>query len=460
MKTIKTLALFFAAALALTACSSSNDDDGGSTTPTPSETTTKVLHLSIKGSGSVDSRAFGTFDGSDGITDGSTTVDESRLNTLLVAIYNNDTHRIERKNYVNVDQDEIDPSTHTYVTSITYVATHPTVIVLANVPDTTLKVGQDEATIKARTAQLALTSIGTAASGDPVQVNTVNNTEITNLPMVGSTSTVNGPTSTINNPTDYNEYNATVVLNRLVARVSLASISASSDMLSTDTVRITDVFIRHAYVLSPIVNAGITPDNTYMSLYGTPVMDIKNLMTGKNFDTSTPQVDTEKDASYLHNTYTERDHNATSQIDWDNSNKMAYFYIFPYDDGKSGTFSQQTQLVIKGHYTRWATSRTDDNGNQLGPGRTIDKETFYPIVINGTPSTKVIYNGNQPSTAGNDYLEANRQYNIAATIQGLGQDKDVYNGGGNPNDTEQVTITVSVKDWLPVITQTVTVGKK
>lgn len=446
MKTIKTLALFFAAALALTACSSNDDVSSGTTTTTTDDNTTKVLKLTIQGSGTKATRSYGTFD-SEGNVSG---VSEAYLNTLLVAIYNNKTDKVERREYITVDQNDLqaDPKGGTgkvYVTNITYVAADPTIIVLANVPDTTIEIGDTKADLQTQLVNLAYTRSGSKTNGYETQ-----NGEY--LPMVGCATQPTLVSSSATSGGQYNEYEADVDLNRMVARVAVTSIKASSDMLASDTVRITDVFIRDAFVQSQMLHPDIAASSQDFTLAGDPVMDTKWIREGANFSTS--GSDPDQVAEYLRNHYTDRGANGwnvTDQVDWDNNNQMAYFYIFPTDSRYVDMFRYQTQVDIRALYTRWS------NGQRSTP-----EELYYPIVINdkATSTNNVTYDSGQPSWAGNGLVRGNRQYNIEVTIQGKGQPKDDHDDHKNPYDTEDVQITVRVSNWQPVITQKVTVGKK
>ncbi len=426
MKTIKTLALFFAAALALTACSSSSDDDSGTaTSPTSQGNTTKRLTLTIKNANST--RAVG-----DIANDEISGVDEANINNFIVGVYDNaaTTPILETMQTFS----GLTPNNGEYSLSITYQTSDPTIIVMANVPTSTFSPGQNQTALEADTVNLGVTRSGSTQDG-------------TQLPMIGSTTTLT-PTTVANS--NYNEYTATVELNRMVARVDLTNVTVDRTQLpATDSVHVTGVFIRHALTRSTIQHPDLASSTGHETLSGTPTTD-KNFC-GYNVSGA---VDQEVYTGYewLCNNYATSPLQRTASTTepdsvWKNQDKEAYFYVFP---NQNTVFANQTQLVIRVWYTRWDASQN---------ARSIDEEEFYPIVVN---EVKTDDNTNYTNSVAGEYgtgkIQPNRVYSIAATIIGPGQDGPTYGGGGNPKDTERVRVTVTVKPWASYIHQNVNVG--
>lgn len=417
MKTIKSLALVFAAAFALTSCSSSSDDVGGNVTPTPEGNTTKVLHIAIKGNNST--RATGTIS-----NDVIANVDEAKMNNLLIGIYDNTNGTLERLQPITtISSQEI--VNGVYQATVTYATASPTIIVMANVPSSVLALGQSSSQLQADTVGLETTANGSTQDG-------------TQLPMIGTTTTITP--STTSTTTRYNEYTATVELNRMVARVDLTGIQAT--LPAGDSVHVQAVYMRHTQSKSTILNPDNPQATNLFTLNGTP--STSSPVCGFNV---TGAVDKEPFAgySYIYNGYNVSTANETDSV-WKNQNKQAYFYVFP---NQATVFGNQTQLVIKARYTRW-----DATTN----ARTIDADEYYPIVVNDLAGDDVNYVNSDASESGTGRILPNRVYSLTATIIGEGQSEEEYGGGTNPKDKERVRINISVKPWRFIIHQQATVG--
>lgn len=389
MRIFKSFLFVMAAALAMIACSSDNDSQASKS----QQAVTKTLHISIQGNAGT--RASGT----------PAAADEAKINNLVIGIYDNTNKRLEsRKTIANPDV-----TGNEITTTVSYTTTKPSVIVLANVPEDILNqvpiTGAEEA-IKALAVNLDVTANADKTSQEAKQ-----------LPMVGSTDKVTAVTK--DGETSTTEFNASVVLNRMVSRVALTKIDVAG-LPSGDQFTVTDVFVRHAYTSSTILNEAIA-SSTNFTLTGFPVVSEYAIgMAGEGNDNDGLVK------AYLANAYTAA---------WSDANQ-AYFYIFP--NGNSD-FKDRTQLVIKGNYTK--------------SGAETSTVVYYPIVVNREANANISYTDASVAGAGTGTVQANHQYNIEAEITGAGQSGDDFNQDVDPSTNLKVNLTVSVADWAAVITQ-------
>jgi hypothetical protein len=406
-------------ALGLMASCSSSDDNTTNVNNNELVKGTKTLTLNIVGAQPMSGRSMGSFSTEEGnpLQVGG---NEATINNLIVIVYDNATGKFETANKFanpNVNNNEI--SVKAYFNS-----TSPSVFVLANVPLNTVDgiVGQNLDAFKALTASLNLTSITGDASGTS-QVPT-------NLPMVGSTTTLTAINAT---PTNV-DFSATVTLHRMVSRVALTSFTTNFSTTG-ESFTITDVFLKHVNTTSNFLHADVAADAAKATMNGAPTLGALHdgLLVGN--PSSVPSI-----ANYLETSY-----QSTAWNNGPTGGTPAYFYVFPNDNS---SFDAKTQLVIKGLY------KANDNSSP--------EERYYVCVVNAVPDgTKVTYTaptgGSLPSDAGSGTVAANRKYSLKVTVTGTPQiPSDVAQDvDPNPIGTNNVQLTIEVAEWAADIIQNV-----
>ena len=259
------LILMSVLALGLMASCSSSDDNTTNVNNNELVKGTKMLTLNIVGAQPMSGRSMGSFSSEEGnpLQVGG---NEATINNLIVIVYDNTTGKFETANKFanpNVTNNEI--SVKAYFNS-----TNPSVFVLANVPLNTVDgiVGQNFAAFEALRASLNLTSITGDASGTS-QVPT-------NLPMVGSTTTL---TAINASPTNV-DFSATVTLHRMVSRVALTSFTTNFSSTG-ESFTITDVFLKHVNTSSSFLHntsssflhADVAADAARATMNGAPTVE-------------------------------------------------------------------------------------------------------------------------------------------------------------------------------------------
>jgi len=211
---------------------------------------------------------------------------------------------------------------------------------------------------------------------------------MTALPM---TSGIVSPLSLSGNGTT----NKTVELTRVVARVSINNIATSFDSNG------------------PYAGATFTPTEIFM--YNVNDNYTWNGTASASATTVSGESTASKSFAYLGT--------GTTNYVSPSSTASQFFYVFPHSS------TLPTKLVIKGTFT---------------PSGGTAQTMYYPIVVNHAQSNTTFTDANGKSiTNTNDAtIEANKAYNIAVTITGLGvidPSLDI--------DPSAVTINSQVQDW-------------
>lgn len=190
--------------------------------------------------------------------------------------------------------------------------------------------------------------------------------------------------------------NITVMVSRLVARVTLTNITTNfkgglaNKSLAIDSVYLLNVVGTKSYGDSTIVVSPATVYNRADAGFSFPIFDAYG--TPVNVNNTTPYTSSRANGNH--------------------------FYVY---SNAGNTFATSTRLIITGML----------NGTR----------TYYPIAVN------VSGNGYTPTNAG---ITANSQYAITVSISGV--------GSTNPNTPVQsatLTITVTPQNWATVINQAV-----
>jgi hypothetical protein len=297
------------------------------------------------------------------------------------------------------------------------------VFVVANVPLNALDgvVGQNMAAFKNATASLNVTSITGDASGTS-QVPT-------NLPMVGSTTTLTQPNAGV-----ATDFAASVTLYRMVSRVALTKFTTEY-VTSGRSFRITDVFLKHVNTTSSFLHEQIAADAAKATMNGSPT--VASPVDGLLVPSTAPGAPTPSIASYLTSHYASG---------WDGT-APAYFYVFP---NTASLFDGKTQLVIKGKYKSTSTSE--------------EEERYYVCVVNAAPDNEnVTYAPGSTADAGSGTIAANRKYSLEVEVTDgsdgtkapLTPDDVAKDIDPNPLGTNNVQLTITVADWAADIVQTV-----
>ena len=412
----------------ITSCSSSNDENV--TTGPDLVTGTKTLTLNIVGAQPMQGRSIGTVSADEGhpLQVGG---NEATINNLIVVVYDNTSGHFEPANkFVN-------PSAlgGTITEKVYFKSTNPSIFVLANVPLNTVDaiVGDSHtlADFQALTASLDVTSI----TGDATGTSQVP----TNLPMIGSSTTLTANGTENVGATTIQKYTANVTLYRMVSRVALTSFETKFTTTG-ESFTITDVFIKNAKNTSTFAGVDITSEVGKATMNGTPGlsnveydgMAVSNTAVGVTPNSVLP---------YLGSTYSPSPTFGADGL----INEPPYFYVFP---NNSATFDKKTQLVIKGKYKANATASEEDR--------------YYVCVVNAVPDgTKVTYTaptgGSLPTDAGSGTIAANRKYSLKVTVVGAPQmPNDVAQDvDPTPQGTNNVELTITVAEWGADIIQNV-----
>lgn len=349
----------------------------------------KAITLSIKGASS-DTRASGTVG------------NESSVKNIVIAVF--DGTSLENTFVVSSP----DVTNNTITKKITYKASTPKIVVVANVPASLFAGVKTEDEFKALTASLDNTTSTyntetadfTLAVGDKDNIG-IQKSDV--LPMIGTASSIDA------------NGNSTVSLYRMVSRVAISNITTAFSQYGPYagyTFKVEQVYMANvpsASTLasewdsnggnnSPVTSAlvqGLTTDETgYKSYLGTGVINVATPF-------STPQ----------------------------------YFYVFP---NTSTVFATQTKIIIKGQLY-------DKDGALVGT-------YYYPVVVNRAQTGTDINNSNSgdASHSGNGTVGANRTYTLGVTI--------MTKGNTNPDDDlkpNDLSINITVSDWSSNLTQDV-----
>ena len=417
---MKKLSLILMSILALglmASCSSSDDNTTNADTKLVSGT--KTLTINITGAHAMAGRNIGSFSTEEGnpLQVGG---NEATINNLIVIVYDNDNNKFEPANkFVKPDVTNNAISEKVY-----FKATNPSVFVVANVPLNALDgvVGQNMAAFKAATASLNVTSITGDASGTS-QVPT-------NLPMVGSTTTLTQVT-----PSVATDFAASVTLYRMVSRVALTKFTTEY-VTSGRSFTITDVFLKHVNTTSSFLHEQIAADAAKATMNGSPTVGAPH--DGWLVPSAQPNAENPAIASYLISSY---------GSGWDGT-APAYFYVFP---NTGAAFANKTQLVIKGLYKK------DDSSSP--------EVRYYVCVVNAIPDGEnVTYAPGSTTDAGSGTIAANRKYSLEVKVtDGADGSKapltpdDVATGTDpDPLGSNNVQLTITVADWAADIVQKVT----
>ncbi len=402
----------------ITSCSSSNDENV--TTGPDLVTGTKTLTINITGAHAMAGRNIGSFSTEEGtplLVGGN----EATINNLIVIVYDNVNNKFEPANkFVNPDA-----TGGTITEKVYFKTTQPSVFVVANVPLNALDgvVGQNMAAFKAATASLNVTSITGDASGTS-QVPT-------NLPMVGSTTTLTKVTSTVET-----DFAANITLYRMVSRIALTKFTTDFKGAAGRSFTVTDVFLKNVNTTSSFLHEQIAADAAKATMNGSPTVGASH--DGFLVPSNDPSARNPSVASYLLSSYASG---------W-NGEEPAYFYVFP---NTASAFANKTQLVIKGQYVS-STGSTP-------------VERYYVCVVNAVPDGEnVTYAPGSTSDAGSGSIAANRKYSLEikvtdgsdGTQEPLTPDDVATDVDPNPLGQNNVVLTISVADWAADIVQNVT----
>ena len=402
----------------MASCSSSDDNTTNADTKLVSGT--KTLTINITGAHAMAGRNIGSFSTEEGnpLQVGG---NEATINNLIVIVYDNDNNKFEPANkFVNPTV-----TSNTISEKVYFKATNPSVFVVANVPLNALDavVGQNMDAFKAVTASLNVTSITGDASGTS-QVPT-------NLPMVGSTTTLTQVT-----PSVATDFAASVTLYRMVSRIALTKFTTEFVGPAGRSFTVTDVFLKNVNTTSSFLHEQIAADAAKATMNGSPTVGASHdgfLVASTASGARTPSV-----ASYLLSSYASG---------W-NGEEPAYFYVFP---NTASAFANKTQLVIKGQYV-----------SESGATPTT---RYYVCVVNAVPDgDKITYASGSTSDAGSGTIAANRKYSLEikvtdgsdGTQEPLTPDEVATDVDPNPLGQNNVVLTITVADWAADIVQKVT----
>lgn len=402
----------------MASCSSSDDNTTNADTKLVSGT--KTLTINITGAHAMAGRNIGSFSTEEGtplLVGGN----EATINNLIVIVYDNVNNKFEPANkFVN-------PSAlgGTITEKVYFKTTQPSVFAVANVPLNALDavVGQNMDAFKALTASLNVTSItGDAAGTSQVP---------TNLPMVGSTTTLTQPNAGV-----ATDFAADITLYRMVSRIALTKFTTDFKGAAGRSFTVTDVFLKNVNTTSSFLHEQIAADAAKATMNGSPIVGASHdgfLVPSNDPNARNPSV-----ASYLLSSYASG---------W-NGEQPAYFYVFP---NTASSFDGKTQLVIKGNYV-------SSTGATPIP-------RYYVCVVNAVPDgDKITYAPGSTSDAGSGTIAANRKYSLEikvtdgsdGTQEPLTPDEVATDVDPNPLGQNNVELTISVADWAADIVQNVT----
>lgn len=402
----------------ITSCSSSNDENV--TTGPDLVTGTKTLTINITGAHAMAGRNIGSFSTEEGqpLQVGG---NEATINNLIVIVYDNVNNKFEPANkFVN-------PSAlgGTITEKVYFKTTQPSVFAVANVPLNALDavVGQNMDAFKALTASLNVTSItGDAAGTSQVP---------TNLPMVGSTTTLTKVTASVET-----DFAANITLYRMVSRIALTKFTTEFKGAAGRSFTVTDVFLKNVNTTSSFLHEQIAADAAKATMNGSPTVGASH--DGFLVPSNDPSARNPSVASYLLSSYASG---------W-NGEEPAYFYVFP---NTASSFDGKTQLVIKGQYVS-STGSTPVT-------------RYYVCVVNAVPDgEKITYTSSSTSDAGSGTIAANRKYSLEikvtdgsdGTQEPLTPDDVATDVDPNPLGQNNVVLTITVADWAADIVQNVT----
>jgi len=259
-------------------------------------------------------------------------------------------------------------------------------IVEANVPSGLFTGATTISTFQSKVQQLSYTTSRDGLSN--TGATTAGSQTMTALPM---TSGIVSPLSLSGNGTT----NKTVELTRVVARVSINNITTSFDSNG------------------PYAGATFTPTEIFM--YNVNDNYTWNGAASASATTVSGESTASKSFAYLGT-------GSTNYVS-PSSTASQFFYVFPHSS------TLPTKLVIKGTFT---------------PSGGTAQTMYYPIVVNHAQSNTSFTDcsGNTTTNTDDAMIEANKAYNIAVTITGLGvtdPSKDI--------DPSAVTINSQVQDW-------------
>ena len=353
--------------LSITSCVSRDGDDVAKPA---------TIRLSL-GTGSetktVKTRTSGTIPSDNGANVGQ---NEGTINTVCVGLFDADGNTITIHEYTYTNGQSEDILTTKQATKM---------VVIANAKSGAFVNATTESDFLKRVQQLSYTT------SDERQSNTnatkAGSQTVTALPMCSEEKslTLSGNSAT----------SMSVNLTRVVARVSLSSITTSFDSsgpYSGATFTPTEVFMYNAndqYEWNGMASASATT----VSGESTASTSFAYLGTGNtNYTAPTP-------------------------------NSSQFFYVFPHSS------TLPTKLVIKGTFTP-----------KGGAAQTI----YYPIIVNHAQSNTTFTDakGNATTNTDDATIEANKTYNITVKITGFG-----VTDPSNDVDPSSVTINSQVQDW-------------
>lgn len=263
-------------------------------------------------------------------------------------------------------------------------------IVEANVPSGLFAGAMTIGAFQSRVQQLSYTTSNDGLS--KTAATTAGGQTITSLPM---TSGIVSPLSLSGNGTT----SKTVELTRVVARVSISHVTTSFDSNG------------------PYAGATFTPTEIFM--YNANDQYTWNGTASASATTVSGESTASKSFAYLGT--------GTTNYVAPSSTTPQFFYVFSHSS------TLPTKLVIKGTFT---------------PSGGTAQTMYYPIVINHAQSNTTFTDskGNTTTNTNDATIEANKAYNIAVTITGLGVTDPSLDI--NPS---AVTINSQVQDWTTAL---------
>lgn len=339
-------------------------------TPQPGEKSAR-LELALEGTKTVNGRATGD----------ALPTSEGNIKTIAVGVFNTS------DGSVNVIAEPTVVQSGSELAAINCTPGTVDIIVVANAPTQTFAGVMKKSDFIAKTVQLSTTQDSNIQKSD-------------NLPMSGEAT---GIALTAGKAKEL-----TISLSRLVARISISSITTAFDpngAYKSATFKPEKVFLYNAMSTSPVIP-------TTQPVATTPIHGA----------TAPGGIYTAGTTWLLDNTTTGAANTAYTTPHW--------FYTFA-NDGKT----TPTKFVISGQF--------DADGAGAGTAETV----YYPIVVNKAQAGTIISgSGNGDST-----IKRNSEYKLTAIIKSKG-----VNDPAIEIAPATLTLTVNVADWALTITQEVT----
>lgn len=389
-------------AIILSACS-------GDTDPTPNTGDKKTAKIELSLTGTT-TRATGATLPADDNTD------EQTVFNIVIGIFNSSGGVLTIQ---GIDNPAISPTAEIISCPLTQNETGCTAVVVANVP--TAKIS----TLTATTSKDDFLKVTLGLQETTASVGT---TQLSNkLPMSGNVIVTSDETSTFDLVAGETKTGLSVLLSRMVSRVTLTGITtnfSSTGQYANATFKFKRIFLRNALSLSKVTPSATLGDN--IDGAGTFAMG------GGTWNTETKAWENDDD-NYLFNEVGTVVDILPGTVIPDN---LDYYWFYAFSNNST---TSPTALVIQGEFD------TDGDGGK-------DAETvFYPVVINKSQvGTSITENGDEvPGQTGT--ITRNRLYNISVTIKGKGV--------STPTDNiipANLEITVSVAPWNLTVVQNVT----